>query len=136
MKYWLAKTEPEEYGWDDLSSSSEAVWDGVRNYTARNNMQAMKVGDQVLIYHSGKNPEIVGVAEVTKEQYQDPKDDTGKWCAIKLKALNPLKIPVSLSYIKGEPLFENSSLVKISRLSIHQLSQEEYLHILKKSQSL
>lgn len=136
MDYWLAKTEPKEYGWDDLSSSNDAVWDGVRNYTARNNMQAMKVGDQVLIYHSGKNPEIVGVAEVTKEHYPDPKDDTGKWCAIKLKALNPLKIPVSLSYIKGEPLFENSSLVKISRLSIHQLSQEEYAHILKKSQSL
>lgn len=131
MQYWLAKSEPEEYGWDDLSAVEEAMWDGVRNYQARNHMQAMEEGDPVFIYHSGKKPAIVGIAKVSKSAFPDPKDDTGTWSAIKLKADRLLPNPVTLKEIKSNPLFQSSSIVKNSRLSIHLLSQEEYDEVLK-----
>jgi len=133
MNFWLAKTEPETYGWEDLSSTPEAVWDGVRNYAARNNMKAMLLGDKVFIYHSGKQPEIVGIAEVTGEHYPDPTDPSGRWVNVKLKALEKLHQPVSLTFIKSDPLFEHSSIVKNSRLSVHQLSVEEFEKIIEQS---
>lgn len=135
MQYWLAKSEPEEYGWDDLSEVDEAMWDGVRNYAARNNMQAMEVGDPVFIYHSGKKPAIVGIALVSKTAFPDPKDDTGTWSAVKLRADRLLSRPVTLKEIKSNKLFQSSSLVKNSRLSVHQLTKEEYDEILSMSGS-
>lgn len=135
MQYWLAKSEPEEYGWDDLSAVDEAMWDGVRNYAARNNMQAMEVGDPVFIYHSGKKPEIVGIALVSKTAFPDPKDDTETWSAVKLQADRLLSRPVTLKEIKSNSLFQSSSIVKNSRLSVHQLTKEEYEEILSMSGS-
>lgn len=130
MRYWLAKSEPEEYGWEDMIQVEQALWDGVRNYTARNNMRQMSDGDPVLIYHSGKLPEIVGIAKVTGTAFDDPKDSTGRWSAIYLKAESRFFRPVSLATIKSIPLFESSSLLRISRLSIHELSEEAYEMIL------
>lgn len=134
MQYWLAKSEPEEYGWDDLSAVEEAMWDGVRNYQARNHMQAMDKGDPVFIYHSGKQPAIVGIARVSKSAFPDPKDDTGTWCAVKLQADRLLPNPVTLKVIKANPQFQSSSIVKNSRLSVHQLTEEDYQEILAMSE--
>ena len=133
MQYWLAKSEPEEYGWDDLSAVEEAMWDGVRNYQARNHMQAMEEGDPVFIYHSGKKPAIVGIAKVSKSAFPDPKDDTETWSAVKLCADRLLPKSVTLKEIKSNTLFQTSSLVKNSRLSVHQLTKEEYDEILSMS---
>lgn len=130
MQYWLAKTEPEVYGWDDLADTDEAMWDGVRNYAARNNMQRMVVGDLVFIYHSGKRPAIVGTARVSQEHFNDPADSLGKWSAIKLKAEKRLDNPVFLSTIKESDAFAESSLVKNSRLSVHKLSKAQYENII------
>src|SRR5690606_3798168 len=98
MKYWMVKSEPDSYSWNDLVAKDEDVWDGVRNYQARNFLREMQLGDLVFFYHSGKEKAIVGIAEVSQEQFPDPADDA--WTAVKLKAKSPLKNAVSLSKIK------------------------------------
>ncbi len=130
MNYWLLKTESEEYSFDDLVCDGNAVWDGIRNYQARNNLKAMKKGDKVFIYHTGDEKQIVGLAEVVKEHYPDPSDKTNTWCVIQVKALEKLKKPVTLEMIKNEKSLKDLQLLKQSRLSVVPLTKKEFDKIL------
>ena len=130
MNYWLLKTEPEEYGFDDLVCDGNAVWDGVRNYQARNNLKAMKKGDKVFIYHTGDEKQIVGLAEVVKEHYPDPSDKTNTWCVVQIKAIEKLKKPITLEIIKNEKSLKDLQLLKQSRLSVVPLTEKEFNTIL------
>ena len=134
MNYWLMKTEPETFSWEDMVRDKKATWDGVRNYTARNNMRDMKKGDQVFIYHSGGHKEVVGIAEVTKEFYPDPTTDDPAWVVVDLKPKNALKNPVSLAKIKADTRLKDIALVRLSRLSVSPLSAEAFNIILELSQ--
>ena len=131
MQYWLVKTEPEEYSFNDLLRDKHVVWDGVRNYQARNNLKKMKKGDKVLVYHSGETKEIIGIAEVCKESYEDPKDKTNTWVVVELKPCEALQFPVSLTQIKKEKPLSNLPLLKQSRLSVMPISKSEFEYILK-----
>jgi predicted RNA-binding protein with PUA-like domain len=126
MAYWLAKTEPEEYSWEDLKRDKNALWDGVRNYAARNNLSSMEVGDEILIYYSGKKKAVIGVAELAETAFPDPKDNTGTWVAVRIKARYKLNRPVTLKEIKEHPLLSNMVLVKNSRLSLQPVTEEEF----------
>lgn len=126
MHYWLVKTEPEEYSFDDLIKDNKVVWDGVRNYQARNNLKAMKYDDQVLVYHSGKTKEIVGIAVISKEHYQDPKDKTNIWVVVELKPVRKLKKTITLDEIKKEKVLSSMQLLKQSRLSVMPISRKEF----------
>lgn len=132
MNYWLMKTEPETYSYDDMVKEKKAVWDGVRNYQARNNMKEMKKGDQVLIYHSVSDKEVAGIAEVVKEHYPDPTTDDTRWVAVDLKPVRKLKKAVSLQEVKADSALENIALVRHSRLSVMPLKKAEYDRILEK----
>ena len=129
MNFWLVKTEPEEYSFDDLLRDEKVVWDGVRNYQARNNLKAMKNGDKVLVYHSGKTKEIVGIAKVTKENYQDPTDKTNSWIVVELEAQKKLNKLISLELIKKEKKLSNLPLLKQRRLSVMPISKDEFSFI-------
>ena len=126
MKYWLVKTEPEEYSFNDLLYKGKVVWDGVRNYQARNNLKAMKNGDQVLVYHSGKTKEIVGIAKVTKEYYSDPTDKENLWVVVDLVPIKKLEKPFTLKQIKETKALANMPLLKQSRLSVMPVKREEW----------
>lgn len=127
MKYWLVKTEPETYGWDDLVREGEGRWDGVRNYQARNFMKEMMPGDIALVYHSGKTREIVGEAQVMTAPYPDPTaDEVDTWVAINLKALAKWDQPVDLAYIKSHPELSEMKLVTNSRLSVMPVSEAHF----------
>jgi len=126
MNYWLVKSEPSAYSWDDLVKDGGTRWDGVRNYQARNNLIAMKKGDPVLYYHSGALPEIVGTAKVVKGSYQDPTTDDERWVAVDLEPVKPLKRPVALGDIKNEKRLKDISLIKQDRLSVMPVTKEEY----------
>ena len=126
MNYWLVKTEPEEYSFDRLVSEGKVIWDGVRNFQARNNLKAMKKGDQVFVYHSGKSREIIGVAEVVKEHYPDPSDKTDLWVVVELKPVRKLNKPFTLTQIKKEKLLSKLPLLKQSRLSVMPIRKEEF----------
>ena len=126
MNYWLVKTEPEEYSFSDLIKNGKVVWDGVRNYQARNNLKAMKYGDQVLVYHSGETKEIVGISEISKEHYQDPQDKTNTWMVVELKPLRKLKKTITLNEIKKEKILSNMPLLKQSRLSVMPISKKQF----------
>ena len=130
MSYWLVKTEPEEYSFDDLLRDGKGVWDGVRNYQARNNLKLMKKGDEVLIYHTGESKEIVGVAKVSKEYYTDPSDKTETWVVIELIPVKKLRKPFTLEQIKKESILANMPLLKQSRLSVMSVSQKEFDFVL------
>lgn len=131
MNYWLVKSEPSEYGWEDLVTKGEDVWDGIRNYQARNYLREMKVGDLVLFYHSGKNKEIVGVAIVSKEAFPDLEEGEDKgWVAIKIKSHQKLKIPVSLEHLKSDEKLSSLPLLKQSRLSTMPVEKSQFDHIL------
>ena len=130
MKYWLAKSEPKKYGWDDFVSEGRDYWDGVRNYQARNNLSAMKIGDRVLFYHSVTGKEVVGIAEVVREAYQDPTTDDERWVAVDMVPVKKLTRPVTLAEIKAEPALAEVALVKQSRLSVVPLLASEYRKIL------
>lgn len=129
-QYWLAKTEPETYSWDDMVREGEATWDGVRNFAARNNMMAMNIGDIVLIYHSVNGKSIVGLAEVSRTHFPDPTDDTGKWSAVKMKPVSPVKNTLSLDAVKQIPELQDMILVKNSRLSVQPVTEEQFKIIL------
>ena len=130
MNYWLVKTEPAEYSFDKLLLDGKVVWDGVRNFQARNNLKAMKKGDRVFVYHSGKLKEIVGVSEVIKEYYPDPSDKTDLWVVVELKPLKKLNKPVTLSQIKKEKALSGLPLLKQSRLSVMPVAKDEFEFIL------
>ena len=128
--YWLIKSEPFKYSWDDLVAEKEGTWDGVRNYRARNNLAAMKVGDQCFFYHSREGLEIVGIAEVSVAGITDPTDETGKWVAVKVKPKGKLENPVSLKQIKAEPALSDCELIRLSRLSVAEIKPAEWKTIL------
>jgi len=135
MNYWLMKTEPETFSWDDMVRDKKATWDGVRNYAARNFMREMKKGDQVFIYHSGDSREVVAIAEVTKEHYPDPTIDDPTWSAVDLKPKTALKNPVSLAKIKADDRLQQIALVRQSRLSVMPLPEDAWNIILLHSQN-
>lgn len=124
MNYWLAKSEPGTYSWDDLERDKKTVWDGVRNFQARNNIKAMKVDDQVFFYHSGEGKAIVGIAKVVKDPYPEPADH--EWVAVDLALKKKLKNPVTLAQIKADKRFSDMVLVKSSRLSVQPVSKDEF----------
>jgi len=124
--YWLMKSEPFKYGWDDLVAEGEGVWDGVRNHRAKNNLAAMKVGDEAFFYHSREGLEIVGICEVTVAGITDPTDETGKWAAVKVRAKEKFENPVTLKQIKAEPRLADCELVRLSRLSVAAIKPEEW----------
>ena len=124
--YWLIKSEPYEYGWDDLVAEEEGLWEGVRNHSAKLNLQAMEVGDQCFFYHSREGLEIVGIAEVSVAGIADPTDETGKWAAVKVKPVRKLENPVTLKQIKAEPKLANCELVRMSRLSVAKITPDEW----------
>ncbi len=134
MNYWLVKSEPSVYSWDELKKDKKTFWNGVRNYAARNNMREMKKEDEVFYYHSNEGMEIVGIAKVIKEAYQDPTTEDTNWVVVDLKPLKKLKHPVSLSDIKKEPKLANMELVKNSRLSVQKVKPEEWKIILQMSE--
>lgn len=129
MNYWLVKQEPESYSFDDFLKDGKTDWTGVRNYQARNNLRAMRLGDKVFYYHTGAEKRVVGAAEVSREEFPDPTDE--KWIAVEIKPLEKLANPVSLEQIKREKSLENVALLKQSRLSVVPLTREEYETILK-----
>tara|TARA_B100001123_G_scaffold440272_1_gene578963 strand:+ start:1767 stop:2180 length:414 start_codon:yes stop_codon:yes gene_type:complete len=133
VKFWLIKTEPEEWSWDQQikMGSKGAEWNGVRNFQASKNLKEMKCGDKCFFYHTGKVKSIVGIAEVTKESFLDKSDKTGKFVSIKIKALYPLKKEVTLREIKKNTLFRDFSLVKQSRLSVMNVDLKYWKKICK-----
>ncbi len=130
MNYWLVKSEPETYSWDYFVSKGRDHWDGVRNYAARLNMMKMEIGDLVLFYHSNQGKEIVGIAKVVKEHYQDPTTTDARWVAVDLEPVEKLPQSVTLAQIKAEPRLQNIDLLRISRLSVQSLKQEDFELIL------
>lgn len=131
MNYWLVKSEPSVYSWEQLLKDKKTVWDGVRNYAARLHLRAMKNGDEVFFYHSNEGTSIVGIAKVVKEAYPDPKDK--EWSAVDLAPVKSLKNPVSLAQIKAEKTLKNMALVRIGRLSVSPVTQQEFDTICKLS---
>jgi predicted RNA-binding protein with PUA-like domain len=127
--YWLMKSEPDAYGWNDLVAEGEGTWDGVRNYRARNNLAAMKVGDEAFFYHSNIGLEIVGIMKISKSGITDPSDPDGKWAAVKVKPVKKLKRPVTLKEIKADPALAEMELIKQSRLSVGVVTPEEWDYI-------
>ena len=133
MAYWLVKSEPSAYSWDQLVKDKKTTWDGIRNFAARNHLKAMKQGDEVFFYHSNEGVEIVGIATVSKEFFPEPGSDDSNWVAVELKPLKKLKKPVPLSVIKADKRLAQMALVRIGRLSVQPVSQEEYDIILQLS---
>ena len=131
MAYWLVKSEPSVYSWEQFEKDKETVWSGVRNYAARLHLRAMKKGEKVLYYHSNEGMEIVGIAQVTKEAYQDPTTDSDTWVAVDIKPLKHLKKTVTLAQIKADPKLANMALVRIGRLSVQPVTEEEWAIIMK-----
>jgi predicted RNA-binding protein with PUA-like domain len=130
MNYWLVKSEPFKYSWQQFIQDGETLWDGVRNYGARNNLKAMKKGDHVLFYHSNEGLAIVGIAEVSKEAYPDPTTIDPAWVAVNLKPVRAMIRPVTLAQIKAEPTLRDMDLVRLSRLSVGTVKAREYKKVL------
>ena len=128
--YWLVKSEPDAYSWDDLVAEGKTSWTGVRNFTARNNLRSMRVGDEVLFYHSVSDKAAVGVAKVVRDAYPDPTAKEGDWTTVDLAPIKPLRHPVTLDQIKARRPLKNISLVRQSRLSVHALTGAEFREIL------
>ena len=126
MQYWLFKSEPGAWSWDDQVKDGVAEWDGVRNHQANNNMKAMKKGDRGFFYHSVNEKRIVGIVEVVREHYPDPTDATGRFGMVDVKAVKPVAVPVPLSEIKAEPGLRDLALVRQSRLSVVPVSADEW----------
>jgi len=124
--FWLMKSEPFKYSWDDLVAEKEGTWDGVRNHLAKNNLQAMEVGDHAFFYHSREGLEIVGVVEISVDGILDPTDETGKWAAVKIKPVRRLDNPVTLKEIKATPELAECELVRLSRLSVAKITPQEW----------
>ncbi len=133
MKYWLLKSEPDAWSWDNQVKEGASMWDGVRNYQARNNLKEMKKNDLCFFYHSVKERSIVGIVKVVKEYYQDPTDKTDRFVVVDVKAVKKLKNPVSLDQIKENNKLKDIALVKQSRLSVMPINKIEWEEIIKLS---
>lgn len=133
--YWLMKSEPDVYSWDDLVAEGEGTWDGVRNYTARLNLRAMARGDEVFFYHSNIGVEIVGIAQITASNIPDPTDETGRWSAVKLKPVRKLRRAVTLKEIKADIALADMDLLTKFRLSVSAVKPTEWNHILRLSET-
>ena len=131
MAYWLLKSEPFKYSWEQLEKDKKTFWDGVRNYAARNNLRAMKKGDLAFFYHSNEGLEIVGIVKIIKEAYQDPTIKEEAWVAVDVAPFKKLKKPVSLAHIKSDKRLQNIALVKLSRLSVQPVTSEEWDFIIE-----
>ncbi len=130
-QFWLMKSEPAEYGWDDLVTNGSAVWEGVRGHQAANNLRAMAVGDEALFYHSGiAKPVAVGIMRVSEAAFDDPTDARGKWPAVRIEPVRPLASPVSLSAMKGQGALSNLAIIRQSRLSVAPVRAAEWKLIL------
>ena len=125
-RHWLIKSEPEAYSFDRLVEDGRTLWDGVRNYRARNNLQAMQVGDEAFFYHSVSEKQIVGIVRISKAGLEDPKDDTGTWAAVEIEPVRKFATPVTLAAIKAEPTLEEIELLRQSRLSVAEIRPEEW----------
>ncbi len=130
MSYWLVKSEPFKYSWDQFVLDKQTFWDGVRNYGARNNLKAMKKGDLVLFYHSNEGVEIIGIAKVVKESYQDPTTEETAWVVVDLKPVKKLKKTVPLSIIKKDNRLADMDLVRLGRLSVQTVKESEWFVIM------
>ena len=128
--HWLVKSDPDSYGWDELVKDGKTRWDGVRNAQARNNLQAMRVGDRVLFYHSGDGKEIVGIAKVVKAAYPDPTTDDERWAVVDLASVAPLVQPVTLADVKRDPALAQIALVRQGRLSVMPIAPRAFARIL------
>jgi len=124
MNYWLMKTEPDTFSWDDLIRDKKAGWDGVRNFQARTHLKNMKKGDEAFFYHTGDEKAVIGIAKITKEYYPDPTDN--EWVAVEIVPVKKLKKPVTLAQIKADKRLSNMVLVKASRLSVQPVKPEEF----------
>jgi predicted RNA-binding protein with PUA-like domain len=131
MNYWLIKTEPSTFSWDKLETEGTSMWDGVRNYQARNNLRKMQTGDMLLFYHSGKEPVIVGLAKVVKENYPDPTAKEGDWSVVDLSPVRKLNRSISLQEIKGIESLKDMLLLRNSRLSVQSVEPEEFQKIME-----
>jgi len=133
MAHWLIKSEPFKWSWDDQvrAGAKGTHWDGVRNHAAKLNLMAMRVGDQAFFYHSNEGKEIVGIAEVIREAYPDPGDPTGKFVMVDVKAVRPLKTPVTLAAVKAEPRLAEMALLRYSRLSVQPVTDAEWAVVLE-----
>jgi predicted RNA-binding protein with PUA-like domain len=135
MQYWLIKSEPFKYSWDQFEKDKKTFWDGVRNYQARNNLKAMQKGDLAFWYHSNEGMEIVGIAKVVKPFYQDPTTEETAWVAVDFAPLKKLKKPVSLVTVKSDQRLTNMALIKNSRLSVQPVTEDEWRIILQLSET-
>ncbi|AIM35905.1 EVE domain-containing protein [Sphingobacterium sp. SG20118] len=126
MNYFLVKSEPFKYSWEQFNKDGETFWDGVRNYQARNNLKAMKEGDLVLFYHSNEGKEVVGIAKVVKEYYQDPTTEDPKWVVVDLAPVQTFKKAVTLEQVKADEFLQDIALVRQGRLSVMPLKAEEF----------
>jgi len=135
MSFWLIKSEPFKYSWDQFVKDKQTFWDGVRNYQARNNLRAMKKGDLALWYHSNEGLEIVGIAKVVTEAYQDPTTEETAWVVVDFKPVKKLKKPVSLATVKADKRLANMALVKAQRLSVQPVTDAEWEIIMELSET-
>ncbi len=135
MNYWLVKSEPSVYGWEQFLKDKKTSWDSIRNYAARNNLRDMRKGDEVFFYHSNEGMEIVGIAAVVNESYQDPTTEDKNWLAVDLSPLKKLKKPVTLIQIKNDPELSQMELVRIPRLSVQKVNPKEWNRIIKLSET-
>ena len=131
MAYWLLKSEPSTYSWENLQKDKRTNWSGVRNFQARNNLQAMKKGEQAFFYHSGDGKEIVGMVEIVKEAYPDPDDESGKFVMVDVKPVKALKTPVTLTALKADKRFADLPLIRASRLSVSPVGDAHWKEICK-----
>jgi predicted RNA-binding protein with PUA-like domain len=130
-QYWLMKSEPDVYGWDDLIAEGEGTWDGVRNYGAAINLRAMQIGDEAFFYHSNIGVEVVGIMTISAEHFIDPTDEKARFVAVKVKPVRKLKAPVPLKAVKANPKLEQMDLVRLSRLSVGKVQPDEWAEILR-----
>ncbi len=128
-QYWLVKSEPDAFSWEQQVANGIEPWTGVRNHMAKNNLKAMKQGDKAFFYHSNVGKEIVGVVEVAREAYPDPSAETGDWVCVDMRAIGPVPKPVTLAAIKAEPTLEGIALIRQSRLSVMAISSEHWVRL-------
>ena len=131
MQHWLIKSEPFKYSWDQFVKDKKTFWDGVRNYAARNNLKAMKKGDEAFFYHSNEGLEIVGIANVSKEFYQDPTTEDPNWVVVEFKPVRKLKNPVTLAMMKADIRLEKMDLIRLGRLSVGVVTDTEWAVVLE-----
>lgn len=131
MNYWLIKSEPFKYSWDQFVEEKQTMWNGVRNYAARNNLRDMRKGDLAFFYHSNEGMEIVGIAKVVKESYQDPTTEDANWVVVDFKPVRKLKNPVTLAQMKANKSLANMDLIRLGRLSVGKVTEDEWNNVLE-----